>query len=733
MEPIYLDYNATTPIDPDVASEMKMYIDEIFGNPSSIHPFGIRARQAVELARKRLAALLNCHPDEIVFTSGGTESNNYAIKGAAFANRHKGNHIITSAIEHPSVIEVCRYLEKQGFRVSYAEVDPYGMTDPDKISDLITPDTILITIMHSNNEVGTMQPIAEIGRIAAARGILFHSDAAQSIGKIEVDVNKLGVSLLSVAGHKLYAPKGIGALYIRTGVMIEKLMHGADHEHNHRAGTENVIAIAGLGKAAEIAETRLPEWKDVQTRHRDRLFNGIAGNLPEVKLNGHPEKRLPNTLSLSFPGTDAQTLLAGMKEIAASAGAACHADRVTVSSVLTAMHVPEALAVGTIRFSVGRSTTEEEVDRAIGIICSAYRRLVPAGTDAQTRSGHDQVKLTEYSHSLGCACKIRPQSLQSILSGLPKPSDPNLLVGTETADDAAVYLVSKDKAIVQTVDFIPPIVDDPYAFGAIAAANALSDIYAMGGTPLFALSIVGFPDKVLPLEVLQEILKGAYDKVGEAGIPIAGGHSIEDGEPKFGLTVTGMCRPDRILKNRGAQPGDLLVLTKPIGTGILTTAMKRGYASANAAASAIQVMSALNKQAAEELSGLNVHACTDITGFGLTGHLKEMIGGTDTDAEIETGKIPMLDHVMDYAYAGMIPGGSVNNLSFASDVTDWSEGIGDIMKKVLADAQTSGGLMVSLSPDDAAIFLSRLAGTGFQEAAVIGRVMKGTGRIRCIA
>ena len=380
MEPIYLDYNATTPIDREVAAEMRKYIDDVFGNPSSMHAFGISARQAVELARKRMAVLLNCDPDEIVFTSGGTESNNYAIKGAAFANRHKGNHIITSGVEHPSVIEVCRYLGTQGFRISYAGVDRYGMTDPAEIEALIGPETILITVMHSNNEVGTLQPIGRIGEIAMSRGILFHSDAAQSVGKVKVDVRKLGVSLLSVAGHKLYAPKGIGALYIRRGVEIEKLMHGADHERNHRAGTENVIEIAGLGKAAEIASGGLNEWSEIQVRLRDRLYSSLLREIPELRLNGHPDERLPNTLSLSFPGANAQTMLSGMKNIAASAGAACHADSVNVSAVLTAMKVPEALAVGTIRFSVGRATTEEEVDRAAETITSTYRRFVSSGT-----------------------------------------------------------------------------------------------------------------------------------------------------------------------------------------------------------------------------------------------------------------------------------------------------------------------------------------------------------------
>ncbi|NQV02163.1 MAG: aminotransferase class V-fold PLP-dependent enzyme, partial [Bacteroidia bacterium] len=252
MDPIYLDYNATTPLDPLVSGAMKPYLDGMFGNPSSMHDFGSIAAHAVMLARKQVASLLNCFPDEVVFTGGGTESNNFAIKGAAYVNRSRGNHIITSVIEHPAVSEVCSFLEEEGFTVTQVGVDRYGTIDQDEIRRAILPGTILITIMHANNETGSIQPIAEISRIARESGVLFHTDAAQSIGKIPVDVRELGIDLLSVAGHKLYAPKGVGALYIRRGVKLTKLLHGADHEANRRAGTENVIGIVGLGKASEI-------------------------------------------------------------------------------------------------------------------------------------------------------------------------------------------------------------------------------------------------------------------------------------------------------------------------------------------------------------------------------------------------------------------------------------------------------------------------------------------------
>lgn len=728
MKTIYLDYNATTPVDREVAAEMQQYIGEHFGNPSSSHAYGIRARHAVEQARKRLADLLNCFPDEIIFTSGGTESNNHAIRGAAFANRHKGNHIITTAVEHPAVMEVCRYLEHHGFRITRVGVDPFGMVDPEEIAASIAPETILVSVMHANNEVGTIQPIAEIARIVSAHGILLHTDAAQSVGKIPVNVREMGVDLLSVAGHKLYAPKGVGALFIRRGVQIEKLMYGADHERNLRAGTENVIEIAGLGKAAEIVLTNLELWAERQRTLRDRLLERILAGAPAARLNGHPEKRLPNTLSVAFPGTTAEALLSRMPGIAASAGAACHADQVSVSEVLTAMGVPLSHSTGTIRFSLGRYTTKEEVETASETIITAYNQLVSPESSLQS-GGQSGFRLTEYTHSLGCACKIRPGSLERILKGLPLPSDDHLIVGTETSDDAAVYRITGEKAIIQTVDFIPPIVDDPYAYGAIAAANALSDVYAMGGRPLFALSTVAFPDKVLPLEVLQEILRGAGDKMAEAGIYIAGGHSIEDSEPKIGFVVTGETHPDHILRNRGALPGDSLVLTKPIGTGILTTAMKKKYASAETSAEAIRCMSHLNREAASLLPGFQVHACTDVSGFGLAGHLKEMIKGTRVDAEICFGQIPLLDGTTEYAEAGFIPGGTLNNLSHVSGLLVVYDGMTEVSRKILADAQTSGGLLIALPLKEAERFIEEASGKIATHTAIIGKIVSGSGRI----
>ena len=370
MNAIYLDYNATTPIDPRVAEIMLPYVHEHFGNPSSSHPLGVTARQGVERARRQVAGLLGCTEDELIFTSGGTEANNHAIKGVVGAYRNQSNHIITSAVEHPAVTEVCRYLESLGCRITYLPVDEYGLVDPRQVEEAITPQTRLVTIMHANNEVGTIEPITEIAEIAHHHGALVHADCAQSVGKIPVRVDDLGVDLLSIAGHKLYAPKGIGVLYIRPGVHLEKLMHGANHEQNRRAGTENVIEMVGLGEACELIERNLPQYTQRMKELRDRLESGLLeigseSGGPEVRVNGHPEKRLPNTSSLSFRGLEADRILAALKSVAASAGAACHSDRVEVSQVLAAMNVPLEYAMGTIRFSVGRFTTEEEIDRAL--------------------------------------------------------------------------------------------------------------------------------------------------------------------------------------------------------------------------------------------------------------------------------------------------------------------------------------------------------------------------------
>ena len=319
--------------------------------------------------------MLGCHDDEVVFTSGGTESNNHAIKGVAGAYRGRGNHIITSSIEHPAVEEVCRYLDGQGCVITYLPVDGLGVVYPEQVEEAITPETILVTIMHANNEVGTVQPIREIAQVAHGHGVLVHSDCAQSVGKIPVRVDDLGVDLLSIAGHKLYAPKGVGALYVRRGVQLEKMMHGADHEMGRRAGTESVVLVAGLGHACQLIADNLVSYRVHMTEMRDRLEAGLQRTFPEIRVNGHPQRRLPNTSSVSFKGLEANAILDGLKDVAASAGAACHSDRIDVSPVLEAMDVPIEYAMGTIRLSVGRYTTAEEVDRATEEIAGVVSRL----------------------------------------------------------------------------------------------------------------------------------------------------------------------------------------------------------------------------------------------------------------------------------------------------------------------------------------------------------------------
>ena len=374
MSPIYLDYNATTPIDPQVAEAMLPYLYQHFGNPSSRHAHGQTAGAAVDRARSQLAGMLGCGAEEVIFTSGGTESNNHAIKGVAGAYRQKGNHIITSSVEHPAVLEVCRWLETKGLRVTYLPVDGFGAVDPQGVEAALTPETVLVSIMHANNEVGTIQPISEIAAIAHRHGALMHTDAAQSVGKIPVNVEDLGVDLLSIAGHKLYAPKGIGALYIRKGVRLEKLMHGAGHEMGWRAGTENVLHTVGLGQACQIIHENLPAYSSHLARMRDQLEKGLSQHIPDLWINGHQENRLPNTCSVSFENLEANTLVSQLEGVAASAGAACHADQVEVSSVLAAMALPLPYAMGTLRFSVGRFTTQEEIDQAVTEIVRVVAR-----------------------------------------------------------------------------------------------------------------------------------------------------------------------------------------------------------------------------------------------------------------------------------------------------------------------------------------------------------------------
>lgn len=375
--PIYLDYNATTPIDKEVADEMISTIQNHYGNPSSSYEIGRYSKKAIEKAHKQVASLINAQPEEIVFTSCATESNNIAIQGVAFANQAKGKHIITSAIEHPAVIEVCKHLELQGFEVTYLPVDTKGRINPHDVEKAIRPDTILITIMHANNEVGTIQPISEIAAIAKEKNILFHTDAAQSVGKIETDVEKSGVDLLTIAGHKLYAPKGIGALYVKQGTKIQKIMYGASQEKGIRPGTENLVHIVALGKACEVAKRDFDKNYAAMLRAKNNLLAGLKTQLGEkIKVNGDPVHCLPNTLSIAFDKVEAHTLASGISnDIYMSTGSACHANSVEISSVLKAMNTDPKIAAGTIRISTGKHTSSDEIETAVKIISSTVSKL----------------------------------------------------------------------------------------------------------------------------------------------------------------------------------------------------------------------------------------------------------------------------------------------------------------------------------------------------------------------
>ncbi|MBY0098867.1 cysteine desulfurase family protein [Mesobacillus maritimus] len=368
MNQIYLDYNASTPIAPEVKKAMKPYLEEYYGNPSALHFAGVQGKNAVEHARTQVASMLNCSVQEIIFTSGGSESNNQVLKGVFQTYKEKGNHIITTKIEHPAILNPCKYLEKLGAEITYVEVDQYGRVNPEDIEKAITDKTILITVMHANNEVGTIQPIEEIGLIAQKHHVLFHSDASQSVGKVPLNVEQLHVDFLTIAGHKVYAPKGVGALYVREGIQIEPLIHGAGHESGRRAGTENVLLVVGLGQACEQAQKNIDENERI-LRLREDFWHQLK-DLPQiaVSLNGHPEYRLPNTLSVNFENRIGQDILAALPQVAASTGSACHAGEVSLSPVLKAMGVKETVGMGAIRFSLGRYTTKQEIDTVVQLL-----------------------------------------------------------------------------------------------------------------------------------------------------------------------------------------------------------------------------------------------------------------------------------------------------------------------------------------------------------------------------
>jgi cysteine desulfurase len=376
---IYLDYAATTPLDPRVLEAMMPYLTEKFGNPNSIHAFGREARKAVDEAREKIAALLNCRPSELVFTSGGTESDNLALRGVAAAYRQKGNHIVTTAIEHHAVLHTCRALQDEGFEVTYLPVDEHGLVTPEQVAEAITDRTILISIMHANNEIGTMEPLADIVRVVKEKrpDVLVHTDAVQTVGHIPVDVEALGVDLLSFAAHKFYGPKGVGGLFVRRGVKLVPQLTGGGQERNRRSGTENVAGIVGMAKALEIAVAEMPtEIPRLQTL-RDDLINGVLAQIPDSRLNGHPTQRLPHNANFSFLGVEGEALLLqlDLHGIAASSGSACTSGSLEPSHVLLALGLSHEWALGSLRLTLGRFTTRQHLERVLAVLPSIVEKL----------------------------------------------------------------------------------------------------------------------------------------------------------------------------------------------------------------------------------------------------------------------------------------------------------------------------------------------------------------------
>ncbi|MGI6567837.1 MAG: cysteine desulfurase NifS [Firmicutes bacterium] len=377
MNRIYLDHASTTPMRPEVLQAMLPFLEEQYGNPSSIYDTGRTARQALDRARDRIALIIGASPREIVFTSGGSEADNLAIKGAAFALRGRGSHIITSAIEHHAVYNPCHYLEKQGFRITVLPVDADGLVDPAAVEAALTPETILVSIMHANNEIGTIQPIAEIGKILRERKILFHTDAVQTVGHIPVNVQELGVDLLSLSAHKFYGPKGVGALYVRRGVRLDPLVHGGAQEHNRRAGTENVAGIVGMAEALALAAEEMDKEAQRQRELRDRLIDGIMDRIPHTRLNGHPKERLPGNVSVCFEFIEGEALLLNldMHGIAASSGSACTSGSLEPSHVLLALGLPHEIAHGSLRMTLGRGTTAADIDTVLEVLPGIVDKL----------------------------------------------------------------------------------------------------------------------------------------------------------------------------------------------------------------------------------------------------------------------------------------------------------------------------------------------------------------------
>ena len=453
MKQIYLDHSATTPVHSEVLEAMLPYFGDLFGNPSSIHSFGQDAKKALDEARDKVASLINADPSEIVFTSGGTEADNLAVIGVAYVREEK-NHIITTSIEHPAVLNTCEYLERKGLKVTYLPVDRYGLVDPDDVKRAITAETAIISIMHANNEIGTIEPIEEIGRIAEENGISFHTDAVQTVGKIPVNVSALNVDLLSLSGHKIYGPKGIGALYIRKGTRIAPILYGGHHERDLRAGTENVPGIVGLGRACEIASRDLTSQMDYLRNLRDRLENGIMDRIDRIRVNGHPSQRLPHILNVSFENIEGEPVILylDMKGIAASAGSACTSGAMESSHVLKALGIPPDIARGSVRFSLGRKNTEKEVDYVIDALVDIVEHLrdVSPRVDAIDLKKQCAITFYEVPDALRAEKVLKGKELKFTLSSVPPQiSRPSccgvaLLFSCEDREEVGDFLKEQD-------------------------------------------------------------------------------------------------------------------------------------------------------------------------------------------------------------------------------------------------------------------------------------------------
>ena len=590
-------------------------------------------------------------------------------------------------------------------------------------------ETALVTIIHAQNEIGTLQPVAEIVRQVQSVGALIHTDAAQSIGKVVVDVNKLGVDLLSIAGHKLYAPKGTGALYVRRGVKLPPLLVGASQERGLRPGTENVAYIVALGEACRLASMTLEKASQQMAFAANHFFRTLQQNIPEIALVGHPTERLPNTLNVLFPGVRSSTsgILSRCFRFE-RVRLPCRQRR--ASAILLALGIPREKALGTVRLSLGRSTTIEDVStaaaRLVGTWHSLQRSAPVRVLERRIDERHAANRLSHLSHGGGCGCKLAPSVLQQLLSNHPTATPyKQLLVGLETGDDAAVWQLDNGTCIIATTDFFMPMVDDPYDFGRIAASNAISDVYAMGGSPIMALAILGMPVDKIPPEMVRRILEGGASVCSAAGIPVAGGHSIDSPEPIYGLAVIGISSKANIRRNSDAKAGDRLILTKALGVGVYSAAFKKNALSRAAYDEFIASTTLLNRVGTRLGEDPDVHAMTDVTGFGLLGHALEIARGSNMTVRIDPSRLPYLKDAATLAQNGFVTGASGRNWKSYDTSVTLPAGTPDWQRQLFCDPQTSGGLLVSCAPAHADELLKTIVAAGYPDAKNIGYVTDG--------